>query len=87
MIATSGHTTFLVAGTSLLVLVAGMRLWVLVVAVCVVLLAMFGLSMTFHYFTDTIGGVLLGTSVVCVAAMLARDRQYGQVDDASPDLR
>ncbi|MEW2481997.1 PA-phosphatase [Mycobacterium sp. NPDC049093] len=83
----SGHTTFVVAVTSLLVLLAGMRLWALVVAVCVVLLAMFGLSMTFHYFTDTIGGVLLGTSVVGVAAIFARDGRYDQVDDASPDLR
>lgn len=83
----SGHTTFLVAVTSLLVLLAGMRLWALVVAVCVVLLAMFGLSITFHYFTDTIGGVLLGTSVVCIAAMFARDGQHDQVGSASPDLR
>ncbi|WP_236735491.1 phosphatase PAP2 family protein [Mycolicibacterium peregrinum] len=83
----SGHTTFLVAATSLLVLLAGMRLWALVVAVCVVLLAIFGLSMTFHYFTDTIGGVLLGTSVVGIAAVLARDGRYDQVGDASPDLR
>lgn len=83
----SGHTTFLVAVASLLVLLAGMRLWALVVAVCVVLLAMFGLSMTFHYFTDTIGGVLLGTAVVGIAAVFARDERYDQVDDASPDLR
>lgn len=83
----SGHTTFLVAVTSLLVLLAGMRLWALVVAVCVVLLAMFGLSMTFHYFTDTIGGVLLGTSMVGIAAVFARDERYDQVGDASPDFR
>ncbi|MEV0668702.1 PA-phosphatase [Mycobacterium sp. NPDC050441] len=83
----SGHTTFLVAVTSLLVLLAGMRLWALVVAVSIVLLGMFGLSMTFHYFTDTIGGVLLGTSVVCIAALFARDGQYDQVGSAPPDLR
>lgn len=83
----SGHTTFLVAVTSLLVLLAGMRLWALGVAVSVVLLGMFGLSTTFHYFTDTIGGVLLGTSVVCLAAIFARDGRYDQVDSASPDLR
>lgn len=83
----SGHTTFLVTVTGLLLLVAGMRLWALAAAVCVVLLGIFGLSMTFHYFTDTVGGILLGTSVVCVAAILTRHGQYEQVDDTSPELR
>ncbi|MBP2454383.1 phosphatase PAP2 family protein [Mycolicibacterium lutetiense] len=83
----SGHTTFLVAVTSLLVLLAGMRLWALVAAVSVVLLGMFGLSMTFHYFTDTVGGVLLGTSVVGIAAIFARDEHHDGVGSASLDVR
>ena len=83
----SGHTTFLVAVTSLLVLLAGMRLWALLVAVSVVLLAGFGLSTTFHYFTDTVGGVLLGASVVGIAAIFARDGHRDGVDGPSPDLR
>lgn len=83
----SGHTTFLVTVTGLLLLVAGMRLWALAVAVCVVLLGIFGLSMTFHYFTDTVGGILLGTSVVGIAAVLAPQGQSDQVDDVSSGLR
>lgn len=83
----SGHTTFLVAVTSLLVLLAGLRLWALVVAVSVVLLAMFGLSTTFHYFTDTVGGVLLGTSAAGIAAMFAREGRSDGVDGGSADLR
>ncbi|WP_083267041.1 phosphatase PAP2 family protein [Mycolicibacterium porcinum] len=83
----SGHTTFLVTVTGLLLLVAGMRLWALAVALCFVLLGIFGLSMTFHYFTDTVGGILLGTSVVCVAAVLARHEPSAQVDDVSSELR
>ncbi len=83
----SGHTTFLVTVTGLLLVLGGLRLWALAVAVCVVLLAIFGLSMTFHYFTDTIGGVLLATSVVCISAILVSDDGYGQVGSAPSDLR
>jgi membrane-associated phospholipid phosphatase len=25
---------------------------------------------SFHYFTDTVGGLLLGTTIVCVAALV-----------------
>ena len=42
------------------------------VAVGYVALAMVGVGATFHYFTDTVGGVLLGTSIVCIAALVAR---------------
>ena len=42
------------------------------VAVAYVALAMAGVGATFHYFTDTVGGVLLGTSIVCIAALVAR---------------
>jgi membrane-associated phospholipid phosphatase len=37
-----------------------------------VALAMVGVGSTFHYFTDTIGGMLLATSIVCIAALVAR---------------
>ncbi|MGV0740095.1 phosphatase PAP2 family protein [Mycobacterium syngnathidarum] len=83
----SGHTTFLVTVTGLLVLVAGLRLWALAVAVCVVLLGTFGLSMTFHYFTDTVGGVLLGTSVVCLVALWTRGEASTPTGRAASGLR
>jgi membrane-associated phospholipid phosphatase len=30
---------------------------------------MIGQGVTYHYFTDTVGGVLLGTAIACVAAL------------------
>lgn len=83
----SGHTTFLVTATGLLMLVACMRLWALAIAVCVVLLGIFGLSITFHYFTDTVGGVLLGTSVACISAIVVRESGRGRVASGRSDLR
>ncbi|WP_019343733.1 MULTISPECIES: phosphatase PAP2 family protein [Mycolicibacterium] len=82
----SGHTTFLVAVTTLLVVVAGPRLWALAVAVCVVVLGIFGLSMTFHYFTDTVGGVLLGTSVAGLAALWTGEPSTS-ISNAPSDIR
>ena len=67
----SGHTTALVAVAGMILLVAGARLWAVTVAATVILLGMFGLAMTYHYFTDTVGALLLGTAVVCVAARVA----------------
>lgn len=75
----------MVAG--LLVLVAGVGLWSVLLATSAILLGMLGLAMTFHYFTDTVGGVLLGTSVVCAAAAFARRGRGDQVGRASTDFR
>ncbi|WKG04418.1 PA-phosphatase [Mycolicibacterium sp. HK-90] len=83
----SGHTTFLVVAAGLLLLVAGAGLWAMVAAAGVVLLSMVGLAMTFHYFTDTVGGVLLGTSVVGVVALWACDGRSGEVGSPAADLR
>ncbi|MGV0811388.1 PA-phosphatase [Mycolicibacterium boenickei] len=83
----SGHTTFLVVVVGLLVLVAGVGLWALVIAVSVSLLGMFGQSITYHYFTDTVGAALLGTAVVGTAAIFARDAHDDQVSSGAPDLR
>jgi hypothetical protein len=39
------------------------------VAVAAILLGMVGVGITFHYFTDTVGGLLLGSAIVCVVAL------------------
>ncbi|MFI5506818.1 phosphatase PAP2 family protein [Mycobacterium sp. NPDC051804] len=67
----SGHITVTTIVLGLVVLVAGGALWAVVFAVIYVSLAMVGVGSTFHYFTDTAGGVLLGTAVVCLAALIA----------------
>ena len=68
----SGHITTTTVVVGLFVLVAGGALWAVLIAVGYVALAMVGVGVTFHYFTDTVGGVLLGTSIVCIAALVAR---------------
>jgi membrane-associated phospholipid phosphatase len=68
----SGHTTQAVIAMSLLVMIVSARLWVVAIAVAVSLLGMIGMvAVGYHYMTDTIGGALLGTAIVCVAAQLA----------------
>ncbi len=66
----SGHITTTTVVLGLFVLVTGCALWALVFATVYVGLAVIGVGTTFHYFTDTVGGVLLGTSLVCIAALL-----------------
>ena len=67
----SGHITVTTVVLGLFVLVTGVAVWAVFVAFFYVGLAMVGVGSTFHYFTDTVGGVLLGTSVVCLAALVA----------------
>ena len=67
----SGHTTVAVIVMGMIVLAAGGALWAVIVAVVFSLLAVLGQAVTYHYFTDTVGAVLLGTAVVCVAALAA----------------
>jgi membrane-associated phospholipid phosphatase len=66
----SGHTATLVAVMGMVVLAAGAALWVVLAAVAYSLLGMLGVGVSFHYFTDTVGGLLLGTTIVCVAALV-----------------
>jgi hypothetical protein len=56
----------------LVVVVSGFALWAVVAAIAASVLGMVGLGVTYHYFTDTIGSVLLGTSIVCIAALIAK---------------
>ena len=64
----SGHTTLMVTVLGMLILVVGARLWLVVAATLWTLLGMAGQGVTYHYFTDTVGALLLGSSMVCIAA-------------------
>jgi membrane-associated phospholipid phosphatase len=68
----SGHVTVMVTVLGMVVLVVGMRMWMLVAATMLALLGIGGQALTHHYFTDTIGAALLGTAVVCLAFRAAR---------------
>jgi membrane-associated phospholipid phosphatase len=66
----SGHSATVVVVMGMVVLVAGVALWAVLLAVAYSLLAIVGVGATFHYFTDTVGGALLGTAIVCTAALI-----------------
>ena len=65
----SGHATTMVVVMGMVVLFARVALWAVLVAVAYCLLGMIGQAVTYHYFTDTVGALLLGTAIVCVAAL------------------
>jgi hypothetical protein len=67
----SGHTTLAVVVLGLAVLAAGVTVWSVTAAAVVAVLGVLGQAFTYHYFTDTIGAVFLGTSLVCLAAWAA----------------
>jgi membrane-associated phospholipid phosphatase len=67
----SGHATVMVVVVGLAVVVAGLASWAVLVAVAWCLLGIVGQAVTYHYFTDAIGAVLLGTAVVCVTALIS----------------
>jgi hypothetical protein len=67
----SGHTTLAVVVLGLAVLVVGAAAWSVSTAAVLAVLGVLGQAFTYHYFTDTIGAVFLGTSLVCAAACAA----------------
>lgn len=67
----SGHTTLAVVVLGLAVLVAGVTTWSAVAAAVGAVLGMLGQGFTYHYFTDTVGALFLGTALVCLAALAA----------------
>jgi membrane-associated phospholipid phosphatase len=73
----SGHTALAVAvlGMAVLgmaVLAAGAAVWAIAIAVAWSVLAALGQAFTYHYFTDTVGAVLLTTALLCIAAWAAQ---------------
>lgn len=68
----SGHTTVMVVVLGLLILAIGVRRWLVWAAVAFAALGILGQSVTYHYFTDAVGSVLLGTSLVCLAVAALR---------------
>lgn len=67
----SGHVTATVAVLGMVVLVLNGRRWAMAAAAAWTVPAVLGQSFTYHYFTDTVGAVLLATSLVCLAAWAA----------------
>jgi membrane-associated phospholipid phosphatase len=67
----SGHTTLAVVVLGLAVLTAGVAVWSVAAAAVLAVFGVLGQAFTYHYFTDTIGAVFLGISVVCLAAWAA----------------
>lgn len=63
----SGHVTALTVTVGMVALVVARR-WVAAAAAVLVVAGMYAVGTTFHYFTDTVGAVLLGTSVVALGA-------------------
>ncbi|OBA88012.1 PA-phosphatase [Mycolicibacterium mucogenicum] len=66
----SGHTVLMVTVLGVIVVAAGAVLWARVLAGVFVPLGMLGQAFTYHYFTDTVGALLFGSSLVCLAARL-----------------
>jgi len=68
----SGHVTVMMTVLGMVVLVWGARRWLLWAAGVFAILGTAGQALTYHYFTDTIGAVMLGSSLVSLAASAAK---------------
>jgi hypothetical protein len=66
----SGHTTTLIVVMGMVVVVAGAAWWAVLIASVWCVLGVVGQGVAYHYFTDAVGAVLLGTAIVCVAALV-----------------
>lgn len=67
----SGHTTLLVVVLGMALLVFGVTLWSVVAASVIAVIGVLGQGFTYHYFTDAVGALFLGSAVVCLAAWAA----------------
>lgn len=68
----SGHVTVMMTVLGVVVLVWGARRWLLLAAAVFAVLGTAGQALTYHYSTDTIGAVLLGSSLAVLAATAAK---------------
>jgi membrane-associated phospholipid phosphatase len=68
----SGHTTLIVVLLGMLIVAVGVRRWLVWAVVAFAVLGIIGQAVTYHYLTDTVGSVLLGTSLVCLAVAALR---------------
>jgi membrane-associated phospholipid phosphatase len=80
----SGHTTLMVTVLGMLILVLGAQLWVVLAATVWALLGMVGQGASYHYFTDTVGALLRGSSVACMAAAIVRRERHRSFTDSPP---
>jgi membrane-associated phospholipid phosphatase len=64
----SGHVTVMMTVLGVAVLVWGVRRWLLLAAAVFAALGAAGQALTYHYFTDVIGALFLGSSLVVLAA-------------------
>ncbi len=78
----SGHITMTTVVLGFFVVIAGGAWWAMLIGASYVALAMLGVGSTFHYFTDTVGGMLLGTAIVSAGSLLAR-RDLTRVNPAA----
>lgn len=79
----SGHTTLAFVVLAMAVLLVGAATWAIVTFTAIMVLAVIGQAVTYHYFTDAIGALFLGSAFVCMAvwaAGLDRCQPQGDVD-------
>lgn len=68
----SGHTTVMVVVLGMVLLAAGLRRWLVAAVAACAALGVVGQAVTYHYFTDALGALLLGSSLVCMTAVILR---------------
>lgn len=83
----SGHTTVAVVVLGMAVLVAGAATWMVIAATVMTALGVVGQGVTYHFFTDAVGAVFLGSALVAVLAALASrslGRRPAKLDGCQP---
>ncbi|MFB1295982.1 PA-phosphatase [Mycobacterium sp. pW049] len=82
----SGHTTLAFVVLAMAVVLVGAATWAVMAFAAVMVLAVIGQAVTYHYFTDAIGALFLGSAFVCVAVWvdgLDRCQPGGDEDHSS----